>query len=107
MSNITANSAESLAYLVAIVMFFLPPLVLLIIFRVIAPKMEFIRCKAFYIGWIPMNLITCGYFGYSTNSVCNFLAILVCCQIMQLFSVIMMRHIFIEIFGEQSFKEDL
>jgi hypothetical protein len=107
MSNITANSTETLAFLVTIVMFFIPPLVLLVFFRIVSPKMEYIRCVSFYVGWIPMNLISCGYFGYSTGSFMNFFAILVGCQIMQLFFVIFMRHIFFEIFGEQAFREPL
>ena len=106
MNNIDANTTEMLAYLFTIVMFFIPPLVLLVFFKMCIPEMECKSCFAFYIGWIPMNLLSCGYFGYSTSSFGNFLVILICCQIMQLFFVIFMRHIFIEIFGEQSFQNN-
>jgi hypothetical protein len=104
MNNIDANTTETLAYLFTICMFFIPPLIVLVCLKMIDPRMECIRCKAFYIGWMPMNLISCGYFAYTTGSFANFIAILVCCQIMQLFLVMFMRYIFIEIFGDVAFE---
>jgi hypothetical protein len=94
---------EALAWLCVFLNAFLLPFIIFLVIDHVKPHMNGKRSLAFYLGWIPGNLVSCFYLGLS----CGFfdaLMILVVCQVMQLLFVIAMNRAFVKMFGENAFR---
>jgi hypothetical protein len=90
-----------MGWLIAILMFFVPPLIVL---QFLDRTEEFCRSVAFYIGWIPGNIVACGYLGYTTGSFINFISLLIFCQVIQVLFIYYMASLLVRMFGEQAFR---
>jgi len=94
---------EYYGWLTAMLMFFIPPLIIFSFLKVKDSEMEWKRSIGFYFGWIPGNLISCWYLHYSIGIVDAFM-LLCFTQIIQLAFVIVMGNVFIKMFGKNAFR---
>jgi hypothetical protein len=98
-----ATSLENNAWLFTMIMLFLPPLIIFIFLKMIYPLMAWKRSIAFYIGWIPGNLVSCWYLHYSVGFL-NAFMLWAFTQIVQFFFIMILAQWFIQIFGENNFE---
>ena len=95
------NNPELFGWIISLLMIFVLPLMIFVYLRHTQPDMEWKRSTAFYFGWFPSNLISCWYLHYSIGFF-NSLMILVVCQIVQFMFIILLAHIWIDMFGFRS-----
>lgn len=88
-----------LAHILVLSLIFVIPCIVLILIQTFLPNLKNKRSTAFYIGWIPLNLISCIYFGYSVN-VLDGIILFVFCQCLQLFVVLVLSKILYNLLGE-------
>jgi hypothetical protein len=92
MKNIEATDLEFYGWLCAILGMCIPPVIIFIMLNVIAPAMKNKWAVAFYLGWIPGNLISCWYLSYSVGGADAFMLFFFT-QIIQLVFVIIAAKI--------------
>jgi hypothetical protein len=82
---------EFYGWLTAILMLFIPPVIVYVILS--TKDIEWKRSTAFYIGWIPGNVISCWYLHYAIGMFDAFM-LLCFTQIIQLVFVFIMGRLF-------------
>jgi len=74
--------AETYGLILFIILVFIPPFILRVIFQILRyPSFELRNSVSFALGWIPGNLLACGYFVFSELP----FGIKVCCDFLLLF----------------------
>jgi hypothetical protein len=102
MKNVDATEIEFYGWFVAIVTIFVIPVILFVILKVIAKDMPYKRTTAFYLGWIPGNLVSCWYLHYAIGWF-DGIMILFFCQAIQLVFVLMMAQVIGKVLGKDYF----
>jgi hypothetical protein len=100
--SIEATDLEYNGWLTAMLMLFIFPMIVFLILKANNSEMEWKRSIAFYIGWIPANIVSCWYLHYSIGIGDAFM-IFVFCQIVQVFFIYTLANFFIRMFGERAF----
>lgn len=101
---VDATTAETLGWLTAVfISIFLIPMIWLFYLRLVNPELENKISISFYLGWIPGNLISLGYLCWNNGNVIDFIFLLFFCQVIQAIAILVMRGVFIRMFGEDAF----
>jgi len=96
------NDTELFAWMFAFLLNLILPLILFLTFKAVHPKMEWKRAMAFYVGWIPGNVIACWYLHYSIGFL-NAFMMLFLCQVFQGIAIAVMGRVLIKMFGFKAF----
>ena len=98
MKNIDATDLEFYGWLCAILGMCIPPVIIFVMLNVVSPSMKSKWPIAFYLGWIPGNLISCWYLSYSVGGVDAFM-LFIFTQIIQFIFVLIAEKMFGKWFG--------
>jgi hypothetical protein len=91
---IETTQFEMWSWTFTILMFFIPPILIYLFIKIVLPCYEFKKTLSFYLGWIPGNIVACGYLAHVTGSILDFVVLFISCQVFQFFFVIVLAKLF-------------
>lgn len=98
-----ATNAEVMGWMTAILMLFIPPVLIFLFLKFVEPTMKYKRSISFFVGWIPGNLVALGYLCWTIKSPIDFFFLLFFCEVVQAVFIFIMHRLFVGTCGENAF----